>query len=160
MRKSFAAALVLAVAMMPAASATTKHASGKHSTAGKQCFSPADIEAEQALMTQSFVMVLSSECRQDMGYGEFKVRNRDALISYQKGMMDHFRRNGARSPEREYESWITRIANQTATAHAGTPALETCAQSAEVLKLDPPGFHDYVQAQVVKVADTHPLCHK
>jgi hypothetical protein len=160
MRKSLAAALILAVAAVPAASETTKHPPAKRAGASKQCFSAADIEAEQAIMAQSFVMVLSSECRQDIDYGEFKVRNRDALIGYQKGMMDHFRRNGARSPEREFETWITHIANQTATVHAGTPALETCAQSAELLKLDTPSFLQYVQAQATKAADTHPLCRK
>ena len=154
MKKFIVVAMLFAAAAIPAASAASKH----KSAAPAPCYSPADIEAEQALMAQSFVMVLSSACRQDINYGEFKVRNRDALIGYQQEMIEHFRRAGARKPDKDYESWITRVANQTATEHAGLPSAETCAQSAEMLKLDPPGFREYVQAHAVKAADTHPAC--
>ena len=96
--------IVLAAALLAAAS------SQGVSAADRQCYSPADIEAEQAILFQTNVMVISSACK-DTVYGEFRARNSDAIIRYQKAMIDHFRRAGSR--------------NARATSIAGIPASPT-----------------------------------
>ena len=60
--------VVLAAALLAAASVATA------SAADRNCYSPGDIEAEQALLFQTNLMVISSACR-DTVYGEFRARN-------------------------------------------------------------------------------------
>ena len=84
--------VVLAAALLAAASVATA------SAADRNCYSPADIEAEQALLFQTNLMVISSACR-DTVYGEFRARNTAAILRYQNAMIEHFRRTGARNPK-------------------------------------------------------------
>jgi hypothetical protein len=145
-KKSVAAAMLFAAATLPAAAAD------------RNCFTGADLEAEHALVLQSNVMVLSSACNQDVMYGEFKVRNRDALIAYQHAMIDHFRRTGRGSAERAFETWFTHIANQAAIQHAGLPSPQTCVQTVAMLKFDPKSMHDYLVAHAADPVDGEPTC--
>ena len=102
MRKAFLVAALFAAASLQAASAADRH-----------CYSPTDLEAEQAIVFQTNLMVVSSACR-DSVYGEFRARNKDAIIRYQKIMIDHFRREGARNAQSQFDSWNTSLANQIA----------------------------------------------
>src|SRR5262244_1704506 len=99
-----------------------------------QCYSPADIEAEQAILFQTNLMVISSACR-DTVYGEFRARNKDAIVRYQNAMIDHFRRTGARNPKSAFDTWQTSLANEAARKQAVIPTGQFCQQSAEMLKL-------------------------
>lgn len=116
------------------------------SAADKNCYSPADSEAEQALLFQTNLMVISSACR-DTVYGEFRARNKDSILRYQAAMIEHFRRTGARNPKSAFDTWQTSLANELAQRQALTPTAQFCQQSAELLKLastlDAKGFHDY-----------------
>src|SRR5689334_11493120 len=103
--------VVLAAALVAAASFTAA------SAADRNCFSAADIEAEQAIQFQTDLMVISSACR-DTVYGEFRARNKDVIIRYQNAMIDHFRRTGARNPKSAYDSWQTSLANEAARKQA------------------------------------------
>jgi hypothetical protein len=147
--------IALAAALAAAVSAASA------SAADKNCYSPADSEAEQALWFQTNLMVISSACR-DTVYGEFRVRNKDAILRYQSAMIDHFRRTGARNPKSAFDTWQTSLANQLAQKQALTPTAQFCQQSAEMLKLastlDAKGFRDYVVAHPVDGA--HPRCGK
>ena len=67
MRKAVLAAIV-AVASVQGASA-----------ADRRCYSPVDMEAEQAIVFQTNLMVISSACRDEV-YGEFRARNSSAII--------------------------------------------------------------------------------
>ena len=49
--------------------------------APKECFSNADLEAEEAVRFQARLMVMSDICR-DTTYGLFTQRNRDAIDSW------------------------------------------------------------------------------
>src|ERR1700745_3245445 len=102
---------VLAAALVAGASFTTA------SAADRNCYSPADIEAEQALLFQTNLMVISSACR-DTVYGEFRARNTGAILRYQNAMIDHFRRTGARNPKSAFDSWQTSLANEAARKQA------------------------------------------
>src|SRR5205085_6459095 len=143
--------VVLAPALVAAASVATA------SAADRNCYSPGDIEAEQALQFQTNLMVISSACR-DTVYGEFRARNKDAILRYQNAMIDHFRRTGARNPKSAFDTWQTSLANEAARKQAGVPTGQFCQESAEMLKLastlDTKTYHEYVVAHAVN--GTHP----
>src|SRR2546421_11481643 len=147
--------VVLAAAFLAAASVATA------SAADRNCYSPGDIEAEQALLFQTDLMVISSACR-DTVYGEFRARNKDSIIRYQNAMIDHFRRSGARNPKSAYDSWQTSLANEAARKQAVVSTTQFCQQATEKLKLastlDTKGFRDYVVAH--SVDGTHQRCTK
>jgi len=131
------------------------------SAADRNCYSPGDIEAEQALLFQTNLMVISSACR-DVVYGEFRARNKDAILRYQNAMIDHFRRTGARNPKSAFDTWQTSLANEAARKQAVVPTGQFCQESAEMLKLastlDTKAFREYVVARAVN--GTHPSCAK
>jgi hypothetical protein len=144
--------VVLAAAMLVASVASAP-------AADRDCYSPGDIEAEQALLFQTNLMVISSACR-DTVYGEFRARNKDAIVRYQNAMIDHFRRTGARNPKSAFDAWQTSLANEAARKQAIVPTGQFCQQSAEMLKLastlDTKTFHDYA---IAHAADgVHPSC--
>jgi hypothetical protein len=147
--------LVLAAAFAAAASLATA------SAADRNCYSAADIEAEQAIQFQTDLMVISSACR-DTVYGEFRARNKDAIIHYQNTMIDHFRRSGARNPKSAYDTWQTSLANEAARKQAVVSTTQFCHQAAEQLKLastlDAKAFREYAVARAVN--GTHPRCAK
>jgi hypothetical protein len=146
--------VVLAAALLAAAVATA-------SAADRNCYSPGDIEAEQALLFQTNLMVISSACR-DTVYGEFRARNTAAILRYQNAMIDHFRRTGARNAKSAFDTWQTSLANEAARKQATIPTGQFCQQSTEILKmastLDTKGFHDYAVAHAVD--GVHPRCSK
>jgi hypothetical protein len=148
--------LVLAAALLAAGSMQGV------SAADKQCYSAADVEAEQAILLQTNLMVISSACK-DTAYGEFRARNAGAIIRYQKAMIDHFRRAGSRNAQSEFDRWNTSLANEIALKQGALPMAQVC-QQAEILKLastlDEKGLHDYAVAHATTVADSHPKCTK
>jgi hypothetical protein len=118
------------------------------------CMPPSAMEAEQAIRYVTDLMIISSVC-QDTVYAEFRLRNKDAIIGYQKALMSHF--HGAAG----FDKWNTALANQAAQKQSGN--LQLCEQSKPLLKqaggLDPKGFHAYAAAQAA--ADTQtPKCGK
>jgi hypothetical protein len=133
------------------------------SAADKQCYSPADVEAEQAILFQTNIMVISSACK-DTVYGEFRARNKDAIIRYQKAMIDHFRRTGSRNAQSEFDRWNTSLANEISLKQGAVPMAQVCQQAAEMMKLastlDAKGLHDYAVAKATSAADSHPRCTK
>jgi hypothetical protein len=152
MKKVALAAALLAAASFQGASA-----------ADKQCYSAAAIEAEQAILFQTNIMVISSACK-DTVYGEFRSRNQAAIIRYQNAMIDHFRRTGARNPKSEFDRWNTSLANQISLKQGAAPQAEVCQQAADMLKLasalDEKGLRDYALTKATSAADSHPRCAK
>ncbi len=144
-----AAALCLAVWLPPALAADGG------------CYSALDQEAEQAIVFQTNLMVVSSACR-DMTYGEFRARNKDAIIRYQKIMINHFRREGYRDAQSRFDSWNTSLANEIALKQGATPTAVVCQKAAEMLKmantLDARGLLDFALAQAAGPAETLPRC--
>lgn len=148
MRKLVLAAGLVAAASLQAASA-----------ADRSCYSASDTEAEQAILFQTNLMVVSSACRNTV-YGEFRNRNKDAIIRYQKAMIDHFRRAGARNAQSEFDRWNTSLANEISLKQGSIPTAQVCQQAVDLLKmastLDTKGLHDYAVAQAAVA--THPKC--
>lgn len=132
------AALVAALALQPALAAKK---------AASSCYSPSAAEADAALRYMNDLMIVSSVC-QDTVYAEFRLRNRDAIVGYQKALMAHF--HGAAG----FDHWNTALANQAAQKQSGN--LQLCQQSVALMKqasaLDPSSFHALAAAQAA--ADT------
>jgi hypothetical protein len=152
MRKVFiAAAVSIAASLQPALAADGS------------CYSALDQEAEQAIVFQTNLMVVSSACR-DTTYGEFRARNKDAIIRYQKIMISHFRREGYRDAQSRFDSWSTSLANEIALKQGATPTAVVCQQAANMFKtastLDSKALHDYAVAQAASPAETHPRCNR
>ena len=149
--------LVLAAVLLAAGSSQSV------SAADKQCYSAADVEAEQAILFQTNVMVISSACK-DTVYGEFRARNKDAIIHYQKAMIDHFHRAGSRNAQSDFDRWNTSLANEISLKQGTLPMAQICQQAAETLKLastlDAKGLHDYAVGKATSAADSHPRCTK
>jgi hypothetical protein len=129
--------------------------------AQRGCYSPTDLEAEQAIVFQTNLMVVSSACR-DQTYGMFRARNSAAIIRYQRIMIDHFRREGYRDAQGRFDSWNTSLANEIALKQGATATAVVCQQAARMLQmanaLDAKGLHDYAVAQASSPAETHPRC--
>ena len=144
------AALVAASAVQPGWAA---------SKAKNSCVSPSAIEAEQAIRYVTDLMIVSSAC-QDIGdataiYGGFRVRNRDAIVAYQKALIARFHGNAG------FDRWNTSLANAAASKQGGN--VQLCQQAEPLLKqasgLDLKGFRAYAAAQAA--ADTvTPKCAK
>jgi hypothetical protein len=150
MRKGILAAVIAAaVSTQPALAAD------------RSCYSPADIEAEQAFLFQTNVMVISSACH-DTVYGQFRARVRDEIIRYQNAMIDHFRRSGSKNPRGEFDAWQTGLANELSLKQSATSTAQVCQQATDILKmastLDSKGFREYAVAHAASATDSHPKC--
>jgi coenzyme F420-reducing hydrogenase delta subunit len=150
MRKAVLAAAIVAAASLQGASAADRH-----------CYSAADLEAEQAILFQTNLMVISSACR-DTVYGEFRARNSGAIIRYQRIMIAHFRHEGARNAQSEFDAWNTSLANEISLKQGAVPTAVICQKAADLEKmasaLDTKGLHDYAVAQAASPAETHEKC--
>ena len=118
------AALVLSVSAAQAAPA--------------RCFSPSEIEAEQAILFQTELMVLSETCHDNI-YVSFLQRNVEQIKAYQKRMIDHFRHTGASRAESAFDAYVTRLANQSALRNGQIPVATLC-QEAKYLLVAGEGF--------------------
>ena len=114
---------LLGTALSLAAIAVTATAAPKG-----ECFSNADLEAEMAVRSQAQLMVLSDICR-DTTYGLFTQRNRDAIMAYQRQMIDHFKRAGEHRADIVFENYMTRIANQESIASGQLTTGQICQPS-------------------------------
>ncbi|MBV9826510.1 MAG: hypothetical protein JO001_12705 [Alphaproteobacteria bacterium] len=134
MKKFALAAALLASAIQPSFAA---------------CDTQSAREAEQAIRYVTDLMVVSSACR-DTTYAEFRLRNKDQIISYQKAMITHLHGNAA------FDKWNTSLANIAAQKQAGLTTTQVCQQQATMLKQaslqDPKAFRAYVATQVTSPA--------
>ncbi len=145
MKKIVAAALAVTIALPGVAGA----ADG--------CYTPAAMEAEQGMRFLIEVMVASTACR-DQTYGLFQQRNKATVLSYQKTMITHFHGNAG------FDRWDTSLANAAALRQAGKTSVQSCTESAEVLKkaaaMDDKAFRAYAAGQVTTAAASgrYPKC--
>jgi hypothetical protein len=133
--------VVLIAALVAASAAQPGWAADK---AKGSCAAPSETEAEAAIRFMTDVMVVSSVCR-DTVYAEFRLRNKDAILGYQKVLIAHFHGGPA------FDHWNTSLANQAAQKQAGMLAAQLCQQAAALEKqaaaLDTKGFRAYAAAQ-------------
>ncbi len=135
--------------------ATTLQFSAGHSLAAGNCYSPSAIEAEEAIRFLTELMVVSTAC-QDTTYAEFRLRNKDAIIAYQKAMITHF--HGAPA----FDRWNTSLANVSASKQAGLNVTQVCTQSAALLQqgktLDTPKYKAFAAQQAAAAGARYEKC--
>lgn len=146
------------VALVAAVFAMTAFQAGPASAAsGGSCYTPSALEAEQAIRFMTDLMVISSTCR-DTVYAQFRLRNKDAIIRYQKAMITHFHGESA------FDKWNTSLANESARRGGGVPSSQFCQQSAAMLKqatlLDAKGLHDLAAAKAAASGGGYARCGK
>jgi len=143
-----ATAAVLLVGSVAAAAAATP-----------QCLRGSDAEAEQAIRFQTELMVVSDTCGAQT-YTHFARRNRDALVDYQKQVIERMRRGGDSHAEAHFDSYLTRLANEVSLRLGSQPVAAMCHDAQPLLTtadtLQGDGFRHYVaqQAAVIRV-DQH-----
>ncbi len=126
--------------------------------ARRSCAAPAAAaEAEQAIRYITDLMVASSACRNTV-YAEFALRNRTAIIHYQKAMIVHLHGTSA------FDSWDTRIANEASQRQAVVPPTQFCQQAAPLLQqasaLDIKGFQAFAAARAASVRPAVAKCRR
>jgi hypothetical protein len=125
--------------------------------AASRCYSQAAIEAEQAIRYLTDLMVASTAC-QNTTYAEFRLRNRDAIVAYQKAMIAHFR--GAPA----FDKWNTVIANQAAQRQISVAPAVFCQQSQAMMKqaaaFDMKTFRAFAAAQAASAGTHYAKCGK
>jgi len=147
----------LIAALVVAASSLAQPGWAAEKKKGGTCYSAAAIEAEQAIRYVTDLMVISTAC-QDTAYAEFRLRNRDAIVAYQKAMITHFR--GAPA----FDRWNTSIANQAAHKQMMMAPAVFCQQGEVVRKqastLDMNAFRAYVAQQAAAASAQYAKCGK
>lgn len=145
------AAILAAAAQQPgwAAKKSTAHSSGA------SCYTQNAIEAEQAIRFMTDVMVASSAC-QNTTYAEFRLRNRDPIVAYQKALIAHFRGNAG------FDRWNTTVANEAAQKEGGIPTGQFCEQAKPIFQqastLDPQSFRAYAASKAVEMKAGYTVC--
>ena len=120
-----------------------------------QCYSQSAIEAEQAIRYITDVMLASTAC-QNTTYAEFRLRNRDTIVAYQKAMISHFRGEAA------FNRWNTALANIAAQKQANANLGVFCQQAETLMKqakaLDPAAFRAYAASQAATAGTQYAKC--
>jgi len=134
--------IVLIAALVAAVAAQPVWAAEKAQKAKSGCYGPSAIEADAGIRYMTDLMIVSSVC-QDTVYAEFRLRNKDTILGYQKALITHFK--GAAG----FDKWNTSLANQAAQKQNGNQLI--CQQSVALLQqaktLDPQGFRAHAAAQ-------------
>src|SRR5882724_9699861 len=119
---------------------------GAAQAAPPACFTAAEIEAEQAFLFKTELMVVADACR-DASYVTFLKRNRDSIVHYQNSMMERFRRVGEKRPEAALDTYLTKLANQSSLRNGSAPVSLVCEQAAQLFTtantLSNRGFREY-----------------
>lgn len=121
-------------------------ASTIEAAAAPPCFLPDEIEAEQAMLFQTELMVVAETCR-DPAYISFLKRNIEPVKQYQRRLVERFRRNGEKRAEAALDSYLTKLANESSLRNGQVPKTVVCDHGANLLKtanaLGPVDFKNY-----------------
>ena len=156
-RVALIVALVAAAAMaaQPGWARRSHHPDSRH--AARSLCSRGTLEAEQAIRYITDLMVASSACR-NTTYAEFALRNRRAIIRYQRAMIVRLHGKAA------FDRWNTSLANREAMKQAAVPIAQFCQQSQAMLKhastLDTRGFQAYAAAQAASADPPAARCRR
>ncbi|ACI98268.1 hypothetical protein [Rhodospirillum centenum] len=86
------------------------------------CYTQAEFEAEQAIRLHTELMVVGLTCgemSQAGGpslfaqYKQFTLQHRNDIVSWEKALIGHFKRSRGGNATREFDSFRTRLANET-----------------------------------------------
>lgn len=114
------------------------------------CTPPSAVEAEHALRFMTELGIASNACSSIAIYADFRTRNRDAIVGYQKTMIQHLHGNAA------FDKWNTILANQLAQRQSSMVPAQFCQQAMPLLEqaktLDMAKYRAYAAQQAA--ADT------
>jgi hypothetical protein len=106
---------------------------GDAQAASRACFSPSEIEADQAIRYHTELMVASETCK-DRAYSDFNAHNSPSVVAYQENMKAHFRHSSRGGAESALQSYLTHLANEVALNAARQPADKFCSGEAALLQ--------------------------
>jgi hypothetical protein len=149
--------VILTAAIVGLALATSAQSGWAARKSHSQCATQTSAEAEKAIRYMTELMVASSACKNTV-YAEFALRNRPAIIGYQKAMITHMHGTSA------FDKWDTVLANEYSQRQAALPAAQFCQQAAPLMQqasaLDAKGFKAYAAAQVAVATTPVAKCGK
>jgi hypothetical protein len=144
--------LVLAAALAAAALQLPVSAGARET-----CYSPAAMEADQAIRYITDLMVVSSSC-QNAVYVEFRARNQVAIRDYQHTLIEHF--HGTKG----FDDWNTVLANEFSMKRSGVPTGQMCQQAAPMFAkasaLDLAGFRAYAAGLATAASAQYVKCRR
>ncbi|HEY0525702.1 MAG TPA: hypothetical protein VGD08_20085 [Stellaceae bacterium] len=128
----------------------------------EECFTSVDIEADQAILYQTELMVVSDICRND-AYVSFLSRNTDAIRYFQKQMITHFARGGSSDAVGDLDTYTTRLANQTMLRYGGAPTASLCREKQTFMLtggryLDEPTLRQWAASQARANVGKYRIC--
>jgi hypothetical protein len=128
----------------------------------EECFTSVDIEADQAILYQTELMVVSDVCRSD-AYVSFLTRNTDAIRNFYRQMINHFARGGSSDAVGDLDSYTTRLANQTMLRYGGASTASLCRDKQTFMLtggsyLDEPTLRQWATAQALANASKYRIC--
>ena len=144
MKKIIAIAALLAAAMAAQPGWAVEKAPAKK--AAKNACAPASArEAEAAIRFMTELGIAGNACSSMGVYADFRTRNRDAIVAYQKAMIAHLHGNAA------FDKWNTSLANQLSQRQSSMVPAQFCQQSMPLLEqaktLDAAKFRAYAVSQ-------------
>lgn len=150
---------VIAAAVVAIVAAQAGWAADKASNkASGNCVPAIAGEAEQALRFMTELGIASNACSSVAIYADFRTRNRDAILSYQKIMISHL--HGAPA----FDRWNTILANQLAQQQSSISPTQFCQQAQPLLQqasmLDMKAFRTYAAAQAAAARAQTASCGK
>ncbi len=162
MKKILMTAMVC-LAAMP----TTAMAKGKTG-----CFTPADIEAEQAIRIRSELMVIGLNCQASRyrgtsenlyaAYRQFTADHGPELAAYEKQMLDYYRRSGVKNPEASLNTLGTEFGNKISLDVAKMRPDMFCYQYSPRMQktkgMSAEQFRQWAHTSYASHPPTHPPC--
>lgn len=157
--KRIAAAISLALLMSSSAMAAI----------GPGCYTPREVEAEQALRIHSELMVIGLTCmKMPHGpamyskYQSFTQKNQRLLAEYENELISYFRRAGFDNPEGKLHTLRTTLANQI-SQHAITMSTVTFCQTFgsrvdKALQMDQQKIRRWAQRSWAASPTSQPVC--
>ena len=125
------------------------------------CYKTDEIEADQAVRFQAQLMVLSDSCRSP-SYTNFTNRNGPTLVSYQRTLVEYFRRTNGKRADAVFDRFITSLANVIALDVGKEPVATVCSRSADFLTqaggFGKDDFQHYVAQQAAAKRGEYPSC--
>ena len=106
------------------ASAQTRVEVGVPGLGGRQCYTPEEAEAEQAIKIHSELMVIALNCQHMtpkgwknfyQQYQEITARNSSMIANYENILITYFALAGKPNPERAFHDLRTNFANKVST---------------------------------------------
>lgn len=136
-----------------------------------QCYTQRQFEAEQGIRIHSELMVIALTCmKMPLGagmfekYQSFTEKNKALLAGYETDMIGYYRDSGVASPEKQFHTLRTNLANEI-SQHAikmstGSFCQHFASRLDSALKMDEPTLRQWASHPWPNTPASRPLCDK